>query len=240
MPDGYDFMGEPGDWKFEFNPATVSMNYGASDSTRTVEVRITSPPSVLVGHEDVTISAMSQNSASQGSVIVYVDIHPYKGIELGLANETPVFNNTRMKYNVEILNTGNDDDNYTVLIVNRNDIESKGWKALFNASGVLEETATVTISPNTKSTVTIELEAGSGPTDMIVLAYSEDDRGTDDILTVQLSLPVLAIDGADLDVDGERLTLAAPDNLVANVLIVMVFVTVVTIAAILLLRRKKK
>jgi uncharacterized repeat protein (TIGR01451 family) len=240
VPDGYSFTGEPASWNFEFNPSSVSMNFGDSDSSRTVDVSITSPPNALVKHEDLKITAHSQGSSAQGSVNVDVDIYQYRGIELSLGNETPVYNNSRMRYTVEIMNTGNDDDNYTLLIANKDEIELNGWKAYFNSSGNLTETMTLTISPNTKTTVEIELNAGSGALDLTILAYSAQDRGTDDILIVPLSLPGLLLDKSDIGVEGEGLGLEPPDNLAANALIVMIFATIVCIAAILLLRRKKK
>jgi dolichyl-diphosphooligosaccharide--protein glycosyltransferase len=239
-PDSYVMAGEPGDWRFEFTPSVVSMNYGDSDSSRTVDVRITSPPNALVNHEPLIIHAKSMNSSAEGTVDVEIDIYPYLGIELSVSNETPVYNNSRMQYTVEILNTGNDDDNYTLLIANIDEIEMNGWKAYFNSSGVFTDSTTVTISPNTMTTIKIEIEAGHDIADLTILAYSEKDRGTDDVITIQLSLPQLLLGRSEVDVEGERLTLTPPDNLMANILIAMIFATIICIIALLVMRRKRK
>jgi dolichyl-diphosphooligosaccharide--protein glycosyltransferase len=240
VEDSYDLGGKPADWTFEFSPSSVSLNYGDSDNSRFVDVSITSPPDPLVKHEQLTIDALSQNSSTVKSLGVDVDIFAYKGIELGLANETPVFNNSVIEYRIEIMNTGNDDDNYTLLVANKDEIEHKGWKARFNSSGNITDTTSVTISPNTRITIGLSIEVGTEMTNVSIIAYSESDRGTDAVLTIPVSTPRVDITADDIGVDGEGLSLKPPDNLVVNILLIMVFITILSIAIIMLLRRRKK
>jgi hypothetical protein len=239
VDDTYEFEAEPEGWTFEFSPASISVEFGDTDNSAELEVRITSPPNALVEHEDLKITAKSTNSKITDLIFVEVDISPYRGVEISLSNETPVLNQTKLEYKFEILNSGNDVDEYIIMVANKMELESRGWKALINSSGTHGEVVNATISPNSMVTFGLELDVGFAVTDVKVLVYSEFDRGTDDVLAVPVSMPVIEMDRNDLEVDGDGLSLNPPDSLVSNILIVMIFVTIACVAAIFILRRKK-
>jgi len=239
--DSYTLGGTPADWDFEFYPSAVSANFGDTDSSRIINVAITSPLNALVDHGELEISAHSENdSAISNSVVLEVDIFRYRGVELNLANETPMFAQNTVKYKFEVVNSGNDEDNYTVLIVNKPELESKGWNALINSSGNLVDRTNITISPNSKITLGLTIEIGFETSDVIILVYSNSDRGTDDILVISVSTPEIEMSKDDIDVEGEGLSLDPPDALASNILIIMIFITIATVIAIIMLRRKKK
>ncbi|MCK5548387.1 MAG: hypothetical protein KAI64_05190, partial [Thermoplasmata archaeon] len=239
MDDSYMLEGGPAEWTFEFDHEIVSVDFGDTGNSAEVKVSVTSSIDALVDHDEMSLTARSLNSSQVDSYIIDVGIRHYRGVKIRLANVSPEFDRNVVEYELEITNTGNMEDTYTVIIANIDDLRSKGWRAFLNSSGNLTESANPTIAPLSTLRMWLILDVGDEAADASILIYSDFDRGTDDLLLVPVSAPSIEIQRDDIGIEAEGLSLEPFVSYTTNILIVMGFVTIASVVAVVILRRKK-
>ncbi len=152
--DTYSFSGSP--WNFDFSPSAVSL---APEEQTEIAVTVHVPADAKVNHEPVKIDVNSAKSPEKSaSVRLSIGVLPVRGVEIeGISSSSWV--NGNALYAVDIKNTGNAEDVFSVVPSSRS-LLSQGWKALVSDSKngeYNESVGMLSIPANSTQTIYVKL-----------------------------------------------------------------------------------
>ncbi len=136
VEDMYSFSGSP--WTFEFEPSSVSLIPGEE---REITVTITLPKDAEVTHEPVKITVSSGNSpGTVDDLTVEIDVREVYGVSVGSIVDSSWSNGTAT-YGIEITNTGNAKNTFSIVAINKESLVANGWnvKMATNKDGEYSE-----------------------------------------------------------------------------------------------------
>jgi dolichyl-diphosphooligosaccharide--protein glycosyltransferase len=233
-------------WTVVFSQNEVTLGYGVSNS-QIVTVQLTPSSTVLVKHTAVIVRATSAtNSSATASVSLDVVIAPERGVGLEYQGAESTDGKDYI-HTVEVTNSGNVDDTYTMTIGNQQALRDLGWEVKLVNKTVLADSMSVTVSATKSSEVEISmvpLRTNPSPTVSVQLvAVSTADEAVRTTLNVQPNLVGLGISGlsvSGVDVDDSTPTLGQDSMVLLGVaLALMAVLVVLSIQKGVFLRRKR-
>lgn len=233
--DTYNLSGSGSGFSFKV-PPPVTVDFGTPGVSVQVPVTVIANADVNRDHGDIYIDVKSNgNPGLKKSVAILIDISPVYSVSSSPGSAGSV-NGTTFFREVEVTNTGNIIDNYTLVITNVQELYTSGWNAALSGTGSLTgdltdigpgEMATINITftpirkiPDINITVAVTIESNSSTASTVALVepllpdltFWEDrlDAQGDDIYSYDI---FLARDSEDL------ILLAAMLSMVAAVFI---------------------
>jgi len=135
--DTYNLSGYGSGFTFNFQEAPVPLDFGNANTSMYTMVTITANPDVAVNHGDLYVNIVSVGNPSvTKSVKIIINVAPAYSATIvqgdsGSKSGTVFFTDLKVK------NTGNILDNYTLTIVNVNELQLNGWSATINGTSSL-------------------------------------------------------------------------------------------------------
>jgi len=119
---------------FVLPSSPIELDFGPYDSSASVPVTITVGKDAEVVNNELTIVVTSKgNSSVKGYVTVAIDILPFYSVSASAFSGGTV--NGALFYNIiKITNEGNIEDNYSLTILNSNELLANGWVAEINGN----------------------------------------------------------------------------------------------------------
>jgi uncharacterized membrane protein len=231
VDDGFYLEGEPNNWEFEFSENNFALPMGITGNSKSVKVKITSPIDAKVDHGTIKITATSQNSsAASYTQELIVEIFQVHGIEIASSDKNPATDGTTTTYTLEVKNSGNAEDSYTLTILNIDELKDFGWDVklavLDNEGETISNVSTDADSLIDLTINTRTLKDKVKDTKIMILGYSEGNMGANDVFSISLYNPKVKIDNKDVSVTGTGLsdTIAPTDYTWIISLIAMVVI----------------
>lgn len=240
LEDEYIFAGTPINWDFKFEPPLLRLPFGQGN-VATTRVIITAPADAQVEHPGISVDATSiSDSAVRDVLQVEVDVAHLRGVDLRLSGQPPVLSPEALEYQVQVANSGNGKDDFSLTLLNIGTLVSQGWRPtlIYEEVSHDETVENVTIPGAGTELVTLRLEA-IGPVSTaraLLRVHSQEDSNVASTLSVQLSFPSLTIPPDGVDVRGKNIQLTPPEF---PYLLYALIAAVGVGAAILFLRRRK-
>jgi len=156
IKDSYTYAAFSADFDVPSSVVPVTVDFGKTNNSMTVPIRITAKPAVRAEHDALYIEVTSVGDKSvKKSVKVDIDILPVHSVNLsteigGMINGTVYF-----AY-LEVKNTGNVKDNYTIYITNANEMQINGWEASLGNTGMVTRTEDILSGASKKINVTFK------------------------------------------------------------------------------------
>lgn len=231
VDDGFYLEGEPNNWGFEFSENNFALPMGTTGNSKSIKVKITSPIDAKVDHGTIKITATSQNSsAASYTQELIVEIFQVHGIEITSSDKNAATDGTTTTYTLEVKNSGNAEDSYTLTILNIDELKDFGWDvklAVFDNEGeTISNVSTDAYSLIDLTIKTRTLKDKVKDTKIMILGYSEGNMGSNDVFSISLYNPKVKIDNKDVSVTGTGLsdTIAPADYTWIISLIAMVVI----------------
>ncbi|MDH4123450.1 MAG: hypothetical protein OEV21_05160, partial [Thermoplasmata archaeon] len=134
MRDSYTLTGKGVDFTYDLPDEPVTVDFGKTNNTVTVSITITAKFNAMVNHGAVTIDVQSTGSSSvRKSVEVKIDVLPVYEIS-AIRSASGSINGTSYYSTLELRNDGNIEDNYTLQILNANELSINGWNVTFQSN----------------------------------------------------------------------------------------------------------
>lgn len=179
-PEPLTLTGSPSTWTFHFQPQNLSLGPAANNRSAVVEVTITPPTSVIVGHAPLVIQANTQGTTRLIATLtpaLVVNIVPSYGLKLGQDTSLDTVGSTSVSLDFSIGDTGDSNENVTIEVADAAALRSDGW-----ASHVQQEASTAPFpSPN-------ELSAGETTSGFVVLNATSAGAIVPKNVTIYVSL----------------------------------------------------
>jgi len=135
MNDSYALSGSGEDFEFIFPEEPLVSKFGYEDNTVTVPVEIKATADAQVSHGHVTITVTSEGDPSVTSnVEVFIDILPVYLVEVTPSEMTRQESGSYISA-MQIVNIGNDLDNYTFIPLNEEELYINGWDLNISDNG---------------------------------------------------------------------------------------------------------
>jgi len=183
--DTYNLSGYGSDFTFKFQEVPVQLDFGNASTSMSTMVTITANADAAVNHGDLYVNIVSVGNPSvKKSVQIFINVTPEYSATIvqgdsGSKSGTVFFTDMKVK------NTGNAIDNYTLTIVNANELQLNGWRATINGTSSLTgnlfevgpgDTAIANITltslramPNSNISVAIEVRSDSSSLSLVTL-----------------------------------------------------------------------
>jgi len=175
--DTYNLTGIGSGFTFKFQDAPVQLDFGNASTSTSTTVTITANKDVAVNHGDMYINVKSVGNPSiQKSVQIVVNVAPAYSATI-VQGKSGGVGGTIFFSDLEVKNTGNIMDNYTLAIVNVDELRLNGWSATIDGASSLTgnllnigpgDTAIANITmtstramPNSNISVAIEVRSNS-------------------------------------------------------------------------------
>ncbi|MDX1534491.1 MAG: hypothetical protein R3291_02600, partial [Thermoplasmata archaeon] len=215
MDDTFGLEGRPSAWTFSFRPSRVTLPFGTGTSAQ-VTVQITTPEEARAPEGTLSVVAKSTTDESVvGLGTLFVDIVHFRGLALGLAEDPPVLEEETLEYQVEVVNDGNGEDAFELVLTNPEVLAAQGWKAELEYEGQIspKNITGIVVPAGEARPVTLRLRAEGrvSTTTATFLAFSEEDREVESTLDVPVGFPVLEIPRDQLQVEGKRVRIGPPE-----------------------------
>ncbi len=200
VQDTFNLKGAPANWNFTFDRASVTLDFAGVNDT-TVTVTIQAPLDATVEHPQVQIGAASQADATAtGTANVDVGIVQSRGVAIAPSALTASLNATLSEFPVEVRNTGNGLDRFTVRLVNGDELLAAGWNAtLADASqGITAQTIhNISVAARASTNITLRLVATGAPRPVtaIVAAAPEGIQGQEQQTNIAVQFPRITSPG---------------------------------------------
>lgn len=214
LDDTYRVEASVPGWTFGFSPKRLTLPFGTSNEG-TVTVTIVVPANAKVDHEPLNLEVVSTTDASVGDIVeVDVDVLQLRGIALRLSDLPPAFSPEALEYVVQVVNEGNGEDTYTLILLNPSILRSQGWEpSLIHTTEEGDRIENVAVGAGTAGNVTLRLEQVGrvSTTTAVLLAYSNEERQIQAQLEVHISFPSLTIPEEGVDVFGRNVRVGPPE-----------------------------
>ena len=183
--DTYNLSGYGSGFTFTFKEPLVQLDFGNAGSSISTMVTITAFADAVVNHGDLYVNIVSVGKPSlKKSVQIFINVTPdYSATvsqgDSGSKSGTVFFTDLKVK------NTGNTPDNYTLTIVNADELQLNGWSATINGTSSLTgnllevgpgDTAIANITltslramPNSNISVAVEVRSNSSTLSLVTL-----------------------------------------------------------------------
>lgn len=233
-------------WSFEFDKDRLNLGFGDSpDSKAQVLITIFTPLDALVFHSPVIVTATSDfDAAVTGNVRLTVGITEIRRLQVEAGTSAAQFDGRELVYDVQIQNRGNGVEDYTIQVLNREDLAAVGWTAELarerNDTGQ-QELSGYRIPANSTGTVVLKLvDAGGheGPS-VWLRVFSEEDPSVEATLPFKIALPSIAVEGG-LTATGKD-TVRSPTLFTSTFLVISGSVGVLLgVSALIIWRRRRR
>jgi dolichyl-diphosphooligosaccharide--protein glycosyltransferase len=137
--DTYNLGGSGSGFTFDFQEAPVQLDFGNANTSTYATVTITANADASVNHGDLNINiASAGNSSVTKSVKVIIKVAPEY---LAVISYNESGSNSGMVFftDLKVKNAGNIIDNYTLTIMNANELQLNGWSATINGTSSLTD-----------------------------------------------------------------------------------------------------
>jgi hypothetical protein len=242
--DTYTLSASLTGFTFAFIPQSATIPFGSTGNVRTVRVTVTAARDARVDHAPMTVNVESTaDSTVAKSVSLQLDVTRYRGLAADVSTNAPEWDGRFLRYTLQVRNAGNGQDSFQLTLPNYDELLSAGWRATFvDPSGAPQAVLNVTVGGNTTSRPVLRLEKvfGSAGATVSVQVTNTEDVTYSDLVTVQVQMPVLALEGR-LRAIGPDLNLAEPGiDLAAAALLVSLVATIGAAVYLSILRRKSR
>jgi len=194
--DSYNLTGSGAGFSFSFPSKPVEVDFG-THNVAYVPVTVTVDEDAKVDHQNLYVFATSNsNSSISKSVMIEIDVLPHYEVT-GLEGIAGNVNGTEFYREVTIQNSGNIQDNYTLTILNADELLGNGWSVKLNDRDRLTGN-TSDILPGSADTAKITLTAiRSAPKANVTVALMivSNSSFASAVVLVSPQLPDLAIEG---------------------------------------------
>ncbi len=211
-PDTYDLLinGGGSDWSPSVSEPRVEIDFG---DKYTFTAKFTVTEDSLVNHDPVIVTVASSKSPGlQRTTNLDVSIKQTYGLEVGYSSTPLTMDGRSLKWNVDISNIGNDNDDVTAYIVNLEELRTNGWNVTFgNTIGDLSDDRTevfnVSIPALGKATIPVILEQISDnpfrTVSLVIGTNSLKDTSVFDSESLSVSYPVISMDDGNITISGD-------------------------------------
>ena len=240
--DSYTLIGIGGGFDYKVPEDPVRADYRPPNNVVIVPVRIIASTEAKVQHDQIYIEVKSVNSSSvRKSVKVELDVLPIYAVNASKAETSSTVSGKYFAF-IEVKNRGNVRDNYTLLIMNADELAINGWNVAFEKTGKIE-LDTGEIDAGSSSSFNISLvpnrQVPNGNVSIAVLVVSNSSPATSALSLITPTLPDLQFSSEGMTVTGDNIqfedVFAQRDLENAILMLVMVFMTV----AIFIVRKLK-
>ncbi len=215
VDDTYEVSATGPDFRFEFEPSSVSLPFGTGNATN-VRVQIAANADARVDHSPITLTVRSTaGSAATDSVILTLDIVRFRGFTATVAATAPTWDGRYLNYTIDVHNAGNGPASFRLTLPNLDEIEAAGWRASFvGTTGAVESTTDIVVGANATQKVTLRFcipsdpvsrpwcpRSGAGQSTGVagvlarVQVVDRDAPAFATLATVNIQMPVLAVEG---------------------------------------------
>jgi uncharacterized membrane protein len=191
--DTYSLSGYGSDFTFKFQEVPVRADFGQTNNSVDTVVIVTANGEAPVDHGDVYINVESAgNPSSKKSVQIFLDIAPVYSVS-GLQSGAGSIGGKLFYGTLEVTNTGNIKDNYTLTITNYQELWQNGWRATIGVNSSLS-TKITDVAPGDAPLANITLvPTRSIPNNNVTIAVEirSDSSSEATIVTLSPALPDL-------------------------------------------------
>jgi len=132
--DTYNFSGYGSGFIFDFQEVPVQLDFGNASTSTYTTVKITATADALVNHGDLYVNIVSVGNPSvTKSVQIFINVTPEYSATI-VQGGSGSGSGTVFLTDLKVTNTGNALDNYTLTIVNANELRLNGWSATINGT----------------------------------------------------------------------------------------------------------
>ncbi|MEE9197504.1 MAG: carboxypeptidase regulatory-like domain-containing protein [bacterium] len=215
MADTFSFEGSPADWVFSFRPSRLSLPFGTGTSAE-VTVQITTPEDAKAPEGILTAVARSTTDPSVVSLeTMFVDVLQFRGLTLDVGEDPPIFEAEALSYQIEVMNDGNGEDTFDLILTNPEVLAAQGWRAelVFEGQTSPDNITGIVVPAGESRPVTLRLQAEGrvSASTATFLAFSGQDDEVESKLDVAVGFPSLQIPPDQLRVEGKRVRLGPPE-----------------------------
>ncbi|MGM0405175.1 MAG: carboxypeptidase regulatory-like domain-containing protein [Thermoplasmatota archaeon] len=199
--DEFELSAEKSVWNIEFSPRVFEIDKG---STRRVKLTVHVDDGANVSHPPISFEVRSQNSNEEEEQEIPIEVDRVYGVDILPEIERKVFRGGSLDYTFKVRNTGNDEGEFRIDVLNDDELRNRGWNATFSQENIsLNETedgeVTVSLKP---------LRAGAvRDVEVVVTATNIADPGALDMANIRAVVPTVESDAEQLELEGERVSL---------------------------------
>lgn len=240
--DSYTLSGLGGGFDYDVPDDPVLLDYRPPNNVATVPVRIIASNEVKVEHDQIYIDVKSINSSStKKSIKIDLDIMPIYAVNVTKAEINPAVSDKYYSF-VEVKNRGNVKDNYSLLIMNAEELEINGWNVVFEKTGTFElETGYIDAGSSSSFNITLvpNREVPNGNVSIAVLAVSNSSPAASALALIFPTLPELEFLPEGITVTGDNLQFEDVFSQRDFENLILLFTMIFMIAAIFIVRKIK-
>ncbi len=225
----------------EFEEDDVSIPFGTTGNVRTVRVTITAHGDARVDHAPISVTARSLTDGSvTRSVNLALDVTRFRGLSATVSSDAPTWDGRFLNYSIEVRNTGNAPETIRLSLPNADELRAAGWRAVLSGPSGSGETIDIGMGANStlKPILRLEKAGGSAGTLSRVNVANTADPTLETLLTVNVQMPVLAVEG-DIRAIGPGITVVEPGIDLATAAFLVSLAAVVAAAAYLAILRRR-
>jgi hypothetical protein len=229
---------------FQYSDDRLDLPFGAPGNETTVRVTITAAADARVDHAPISLTVRSSaDTAAVKSVTLQLDIVRFRGLTANVSSAAPTWDGRFLNYTLEVRNTGNGAETYGLTLPNLDELAAAGWRAtLIGPDGDAGTSVDVVVPANAtqRPVVRFEKVGGAAGTLAVVHVVSRDDPRFETVLTVNVQMPVLRVEGA-IRAGGSGLAIQEPGIDLPTAAFLVSLVAMIAAAAYLsLLRRRSR
>ena len=215
MADTFSFEGRPAGWVFSFRPSRVSLPFGTETSAE-VTVQITTPEDAKAPEGTLTVVAGSTTDPSVVSLeTMFVGVLQFRGLALELGENPPILDAEALAYQIEVMNDGNGEDTFELILTNPEVLAAQGWRAelVFEGQASPDNITGIVVPAGESRPVALRLQAEGrvSASTATFLVSSEQDDDVKSRLDVAVGFPSLQIPSDQLRIEGKRVRLGPPE-----------------------------
>jgi len=197
VPDEYEFSADVDDWEITFDPETTSEI--SPGNTREIEIEVKVAEDATVG-DTITFTVNSLNSDESLEEDLPIEIRQKYGVEISEEIKNRRYRSGKLTYDVEILNTGNGPDVYTV----EASTPTHGWEVnVTEQTDPIDPQETESIEVSFVSTSSIRQDQ----VELELIVRSEGDENVRESQTLVTSLPEITAYRDMIEFEGDEFIL---------------------------------
>ncbi|MBI4416096.1 MAG: carboxypeptidase regulatory-like domain-containing protein, partial [Euryarchaeota archaeon] len=225
----------------DFEEDDVSIPFGTTGNVRTVRVTITAHGDARVDHAPISVTARSLTDGSvTRSVNLALDVTRFRGLSATVSSDAPTWDGRFLNYSIEVRNTGNAPETIRLSLPNADELRAAGWRAVLSGPSGSGETIDIGMGANSTLKPILRLEKAGGRAGTLarVNVVNTADPTLETLLTVNVQMPVLAVEG-DVRAIGPGITVVEPGIDLATAAFLVSLAAVVAAAAYLAILRRR-